>query len=103
MPTCVPGGVLHTRFLQLGNDARDVQAIDEGSADIEALTEGAGPHPLFNGVRRITVAGLSKPEVTTSGDSVVVQAPGFTARLRHASARTEGSEIRLRLTPPAPR
>src|SRR5690606_15282135 len=33
----VDGGLLHTRFLRLGNDAGELLAIDEEGADVEAL------------------------------------------------------------------
>ena len=49
----VDGGILHTRFLRLGNDGATIEAVD-GAADLEAFTEAAGAHPLFNGVRRVT-------------------------------------------------
>lgn len=97
----VDGGVLHTRFLHLGNDQGELQAIDEKAADIEALTEAVGPHPLFNGVRRVTVAGLSEPEVTSAEDGVTIAAPGLTARFARARVRTDGMEVRVVVGEPA--
>jgi hypothetical protein len=96
----VEGGFLHTRFLGLGSDAGELRVIDEGDADIEALTEGVGPHPLFNGVRRVVVAGLRKPEIRKEGRQVSVRAPGFTAQFRNASMRVNGEEVLLRLDSP---
>jgi hypothetical protein len=69
--------LLHTRFLSIGNDACKATAIDEGGVDIEAFTEGFGPHPLFNGVRRAVIAGLEKPVVTTTGDRVSIATSGL--------------------------
>ena len=73
----VNGGLLHTRFLSIGNESCKATAIDEGGVDIEAFTEGFGPHPLFNGVRRAVIAGLEKPVVTTAGDRVTITTPGL--------------------------
>jgi len=88
----VPGGILHTRFLKLGNEAGSLEALDQSGVDIEALTEGAGAHPLFNGVRRVTITGVAKPETTTAGEGVTVRAPGVTIQLTKATLRLEGTE-----------
>ncbi len=89
----VDGGFLHTRFLRLGNDAGELRVIDESGADLEGLTEGVGPHPLFNGVMALTVAGLGEPQTSTAGTEVTVRAPGFTARFANATVATRGSTI----------
>ncbi len=73
--------------------------IDESGADLEGLTEGVGPHPLFNGVTTLTVVGLGEPQTTTAGTEVTVRAPGFTARFANASAATSGTTIVIRLGP----
>jgi hypothetical protein len=73
----VDGGLLHTRFLSIGNESCKATAIDEGGADVEAFTEGFGPHPLFNGVRRAVIAGLEKPVLTTTGDRVTIATSGL--------------------------
>lgn len=96
----VEGGILHTRFVRLGNDAGDLEAIDEAGADLEAITEGVGPHPLFNGVRRITIAGLAKPVTTTEGGKVTVRAPGLTAQFKNAGLQVKGTEVLVRLESP---
>jgi len=75
----VDGGILHDRFLRLGNDAGQLEAIDGPGADIEALTMGYGPHPLFNGVREVVIAGLSEPRIESDDSRVTISAPGFTA------------------------
>ena len=73
----VDGGLLHTRFLTVGNESCTVTAIDEGGVDIDALTEGFGPHPLFNGMRRLVIAGLATPAVATTHDRVRIATPGL--------------------------
>lgn len=50
-----------------------------------SLTEAAGPHPLFNGVRKLTVTGLaSKPTVSETDDIVTMQSEGVTLNFRDA-------------------
>ncbi len=81
--------VLHTRFLKLGNDRGTVELLGQA-----ALTEGrAGQHPLFAGVRRVTIPGLSAVAVRDSAGVLVVQAKGLQARLRGAAADTTGTTI----------
>lgn len=94
-----PARVLHARFLRLGNGAGHLEALDTGAADVEALTEGAGPHPLFNGVQRVVLAGLAEPEVSEVGGTVAVRAPGFRAEFREASFTRSGHVVTIRLRP----
>jgi len=88
----VDGGLLHTRFLRLGNDAGKAEAIDGEGTDLEALTEGIGPHPLFNGVRRAAIAGLPKPEIRSEGGTVEIHAPGLSLRFENARVEVRGTE-----------
>jgi len=67
------GEVLHTRFLQLNG----IEILGR-----PALTEAVGEHPLFNGVRRVTLTGFkTKPEVKDDR----LAADGVTADLRGAT------------------
>lgn len=93
----VEGGLLHTRFLRLGNDAGQLEAIGSQGIDIDALTEGIGPHPLFNGVRRALIAGIAKPEIKLDGRHVIVQATGFAAEFKNAEVRESGTEVLIEL------
>ncbi|HVG23902.1 MAG TPA: hypothetical protein VND45_07090 [Thermoanaerobaculia bacterium] len=53
------GEVLHTRFVRLKGEDGAIEIMGRA-----ALTEGAGAHPLFNGVRRIVLTGFAKkPEL----------------------------------------
>jgi hypothetical protein len=98
----VDDGFLHTRFLKLGHDGGELRAIDEAGADVEALTEAAGPHPLFNGIRRVTVAGLARPEVHVDGSAVSLRAPGLQVAFKNARVRQREGEVQVELEP-APR
>lgn len=91
-----PGEVLHTRFLKLGNEAGTIEVLGR-----TALTEAAGAHPLYNGVRVVTLAGLSRePVVTDTASVVVLDASGATAQLRGAAVERTGQTVTIRL--PAP-
>jgi len=95
----VAGGLLHTRMLQLQNDAGSVRMLDEAGVDLEALTEGAGPHPLFNGVRMLEIAGLRRPKVARDAGKVSLRAAGliadFDAATVHEDAGAQRIEIQL--------
>ena len=79
--------MVHARYLKLGNDAGSIELIDEDQADIEALTVGAGAHPLFNGVRRLNVVGFGAPAVREQADTVTIVAKGVKLSLRGAAER----------------
>lgn len=93
----VEGGVLHERFLSLGNDSGRLEAIDAKGANIEVLTEGVGPHPLLNGVHRVVVAGLASPEVEKEGRLVTIRTAGFTASFEGANVQRHGYVVAVQL------
>lgn len=93
----VEGGLLHTRFCSLGNDAAKLEAIDDAGADLVSLTEGVGPHPLFQGARRVVIAGLSKPQIAAADGRTTLKAPGLTAEFTHATLREEGDQVLIQL------
>jgi hypothetical protein len=84
--------ILHTRFLKLQGTLGAIEVVG-GSA----LTEGApGQHPLFAGVRRVTIAGLGgRPSMSDSAGVLAVDAAGIVIRLRGAKADVAGETVRL--------
>lgn len=84
--------VLHTRHLRLGNAAGWLEVLNA-----EVLTDGAGPHPLFQGVRRAELTGLAKPEVTEAAGKVAVRAPGLTLEFEGSSVTRKGEVITVRV------
>jgi hypothetical protein len=89
-----PGEVLHTRFVKLGNEAGSIQVLGRAS-----LTEAAGAHPLFNGVRRLTVTGLAAPpDVSARGDTVTVSAEGISGEFRGAAISREDRKVVVTLS-----
>lgn len=84
-----PGEVLHTRWVKLGNSAGSLEVLDA-----RAVTESAGTHPLFEGVRRVTVTGVrEEPEVRESATGITLKATGVTAEFGGARLEREGRTI----------
>ncbi|HEX3530531.1 MAG TPA: hypothetical protein VH988_26005 [Thermoanaerobaculia bacterium] len=83
--------VLHKRLLQLSNDRGTLEVFNR-----EALTEGAGSHPLFGGVRTLTLSGLAaEPKVTREGETVKIETEGFTATLKGALVETADNGVQI--------
>lgn len=59
------GEVLHTRMLRLKGDGGVIEVDGR-----EVLTEGAGAHPLFNGVRRVVLTGFAEKPAVVDGKLV---------------------------------
>ena len=95
----VQGGVLHKRFLRLGNDSGILEAMDTREADIEVLTIGVGPHPLFNGVQQVLIVGLAKPDVTVNDSRVTIRMPGLEVDFERASLHHNAEELVVRMKP----
>ncbi len=85
------GEVLHQRHLRLGGERGRIDVLDQW-----ALTSPAGAHPLFNGIRQVLLAGLAeRPTITTRGDSLVVEGPGFQGRFTRMAFDVEGQRVTL--------
>lgn len=91
----VEGGVLHSRHIKVGNESGNLEVIG-----MSALTEEVGPHPLFNGVRRILVTGFeSEPSVMIEGDQVNVNSVRYKANFTDAKVERADQKVVIRLTP----
>jgi hypothetical protein len=87
------GAVLHGRFLQLGNAYGTVEVLAR-----ESLTEPAGRHPLFEGVRTLTITGLEEPSVLRqNGTGISLSIQGITLELRDATVEARDEILHLRL------
>ncbi len=91
----VEGGLLHLRFLRLGNDSGRIEVLGSEGVDVRAFTEAVGSHPLFTGVGRAVVWLPSKPEVREEGGRVELQTPGLTLALENASVIEGPSRLRI--------
>jgi hypothetical protein len=86
------GEILHQRHLRLGGDHGRIDLLDHW-----AITSAAGAHPLFNGIRRVLVAGLATaPVLTSRGDSVFVSGNGLDGRFTGMAVDTAAQRITLR-------
>ncbi|HET6462605.1 MAG TPA: hypothetical protein VFH33_02300 [Candidatus Krumholzibacteria bacterium] len=82
----------------LGNDWGKMEALDGNDADITVLTEGPGPHPLFNGVTRAIVVTRDKPSVNIWGEHrVEVKAAGFSIKVERAEIDQREKTIHVQL------
>ncbi len=93
----VEGGLIHTRYLKLGNDGGQLTALDETGADIEARTVGIGPHPIFNGISWVEIVVPARPVVERSATATTIRGPGFLAEFTHATVDESGREILVQL------
>jgi hypothetical protein len=84
--------VLHTRHLKLGNDAGAIESFRR------SLTTGAGAHPLFNGVRQLTLAGLPhEPQVQEAAGKLTLESEGVKAEFRGARLERAGRTLTINL------
>lgn len=89
-----PTLVLHGRSLRASNAQGAVELFGR-----EALSEAAGADPLFQGMRRIRIAGLfAPPKVTEPPDgSVEATAEGVSLRFAHARLVRNGKTLEVRV------
>jgi len=85
--------VLHSRFIRVGSAAGSIEVLGHMS-----ITEGIGSHPMFSGIRRVTVAGLfEEPVIGDSAGSVTVRSPGVSATFTPATVERQAKTVTLRL------
>ena len=78
--------VLHTRWIKLGNSSGSIEVLDR-----HCQTEGAGKHPLFEGVARATITGLpSEPRIEETDGAVKLSENGLTLTLCGARVTRDG-------------
>ncbi len=83
--------ILHSRWLKVGNGSGAIEVLNHAS-----LTEAAGEHPLFNGVRELIVTGLKQLRVSDSAGKVAIDAPGAKGEFTGTVVRS-GQTIRINL------
>jgi len=80
--------VLHTRWVKLGNASGNVEVLGP-----RCLTESAGKHPLFEGVRRATVGLSSEPQIDETTERVKISADGVSLEFRGARLSRSGRTL----------
>ena len=102
------GAIAHANYLSLSGPQGSVELTNPGFSrgsfgGTVSVTEAGGRHPLSDGVRRLTVAGiLGAPKVGSDEGTVSVEAPGVRLTLRGAEAHVEGTLIRIVVRRPRP-
>jgi len=87
------GEILHTRWLRLGRPGSTIEVMGRAS-----LTESAGTHPLFEGVRTLTVTGLpAEPSISAVEGGVTVEADGVRGQFANAEVEPRQRERILRV------
>lgn len=89
--------VLHDRWLVVSNGALRMEALGHTT-----LTHGVGPHPMFDGIDRLTVTGLEPPEIEVSGDTIRIRGGGITLEGTGLTIEPDENGVRIEL-PRAPR
>ena len=84
--------ILHTRWMKVGNHAGELEVLNHAS-----LTEGVGPHPLFNGTKRLVVTELGPVSLSEQGGKILLEAPGVKGSFAGASVTNEGQAVVIRL------
>jgi hypothetical protein len=91
----IEGGLIHRRYLSLGNDAGTIDVMGD-----TVLTEGPGPHPLYNGVTRVVLTGLAgEPALEVSGGHVALELPAFKLDIEGATVEKSGERAYVRIDP----
>ncbi|GJM18153.1 MAG: hypothetical protein DHS20C14_03660 [Phycisphaeraceae bacterium] len=86
------GRVLHTRFVRLANDTCEIETFDR-----RALSEGAGEHPLFNGVSHVVITGLAEPTLERAGTVTTIVGEGVRVRAPSTAVEVADHIIRVEL------
>jgi hypothetical protein len=88
------GLVLHRRYLKAGGNGATLEMIGG-----RALTEAAGSHPMFSGLRRITIAGLNAaPTITENNTDVSIIAPSLKADFPKATVTRDDSAKQITIS-----
>ena len=95
------GEVVHPRYLTLSNPDGTIELTNPAYArgsfgGVVALTSPAGRHPLAEGIRSLTLAGLTAaPKIDRQEGRLIVEADGVRIALGQAESRTEGRVLRI--------
>ena len=93
----VEGGVLHTRFVNIRHESGQLEMLTDRMDDVVALTVAKGPHPLMNGVLRLTIAGLDTLEVVSDDGAVNISGSGLTAQFTNATVNEGDGQVTVYL------
>ena len=85
--------LLHKRWLKLEGDRAEMEILG-----IEALTEGAKDHPLFNGVKKITITGLvNKPDIIQENQQIRIKNNNISVKIEQGELETKDGTYLIHL------
>ena len=90
--------VLHTRWLTVSSASITAEVLGRS-----ALTRGLPGHPLFNGLDRVWISGLTEPRVETHGDTTRIAVDGLSITAVGATIDRDGQRISVRVDDTATR
>jgi hypothetical protein len=102
------GAIAYANYLSLSVPQGSIELTNPGFVrgsfgGTVSVTEAAGRHPLSDGIRRLTIAGIQgAPKVGGAEGTLSVEAPGVRLTLRGAEAHLEGALIRIVVRRPRP-
>ncbi|MCH7574562.1 MAG: hypothetical protein IIA59_05480 [Candidatus Marinimicrobia bacterium] len=90
----LPGGqLLHNRWLQLGHKGASLEVLGR-----DCLSLPAGEHPLLDGIKELRISGIGQKPVTAMlGDTLKVEAEGFSLWAVGAQWNVEGQQLTISL------
>jgi len=87
------GNLLHRRFLKLGNQDALIEVMD-----FEALSRGAGSHPIGEGVKELIVTGIQQePMLTKENGEMKVICPSIIGTFKSATIDKKGQTLTVTL------
>lgn len=88
-----PNELLHKHWLKLSNDSASVEILN-----IECMSEGAGNHPMFNGIKQVIVAGLSAfPDINEANGVTEIKTENISAKIMKAEVEKRDKILFIRL------
>ena len=84
--------ILHTRWMKVGNKSGALEVMNHAS-----MTEGVGPHPLFNGAKRLVVTGLGPISLNDKDGKVAIDSDAVKGTFAGASVTQQGKTVTVKL------
>ena len=83
--------------VHIHHERGQVEMLTDRMDDVVALTVAVGPHPLMNGVLRLTIAGLDTLDVVSDGEAVNISGSGLTAQFTNATVDENDGQVTVYL------
>ncbi|HTK94443.1 MAG TPA: hypothetical protein VL382_02300 [Terriglobales bacterium] len=84
--------ILHTRWVKVGNKSGAIEVLNHAS-----MTMGVGPHPLFNGAKRLIVTGTGPVSFTDKDGKIAITSDAAKGTFAGASITQQGQVVTVQL------